>query len=338
MRIMNWNIEWMNDWFEGGGNVAFRAQNLRAGITDVADLCTRVASVVEALDPDILTVEEGPSDVREMELFVQSFLADPQGQARFEIFGGTDGASQKLYALAKVGGSFQNPHVPQDDLTLALSEPWQADVDGDFRLDGYEFTRRPLVVEGTVGALNAQLRVVTLHTKSKYVHNGQQLWQNLDTRFDYVVAALKNRRRISSEAMRVRRYLDDLLVLDPELQCIVCGDFNDGPGVDYFETRYLTHNVTDILLGSTYFPELMFKHAFVSRVPGDQRYTAVFDDFVDGINDRHLLLDHLLVSPALCPKVHDSGIAHQPYDASIDPGATGRQKRPSDHRPVYADL
>lgn len=338
MRIVNWNIEWMNDWFVGSGSVALREDNPHRGITDVDDLCKRVASVVDGLDPDVLAIEEGPSDIREMQLFVDTYLSDPQGGARFDIFGGLDGGAQKLYALVKIGGEFNNPSIPTDDLTLALGEPWESDVDGDFRLDGYEFTRQPLVIEGTTGSGDANLRIVTLHTKSKYVHNGQQLWENPNTRMDYVVAALKNRRRISSEAMRVRQYLDGLLEQDAGSLCVVCGDFNDGPGIDYFETRYLTHNVTDILLGSTYYPNLLFEHAFIMRVPEDQRYTAIFDDFVDQIMNRRLLLDHLLVSPVLSSGITDSGIAHQAYDAAIDPNASGRQAHTSDHRPIYLDL
>lgn len=318
--------------------MAFREDNRRRGITDVDDLCRRAASVVNAMDPDVLTLEEGPSDIREMQLFVDTYLLDPHGGARFDIFGGLDGGAQKLYALVKIGGEFNNPSIPTDDLTLALGEPWESDVDGDFRLDGYEFTRQPLVIEGTTGSGGANLRIVTLHTKSKYVHNGQQLWENPNRRMDYVIAALKNRRRISSEAMRVRQYLVGLLEQDASSLCVACGDFNDGPGIDYFETRYLTHNVTDILLGSTYHPHLLFEHAFIRRVAEDQRYTAIFDDFVDDIENRHLLLDHLLVSPALSSAVTDSGIAHQEYDTAIDPDAAGRQARASDHRPVYLDL
>jgi hypothetical protein len=338
MRIVNWNIEWMNDWFVGGGSVAFRENNLSRGITDIDDLCQRVASVVNSLNPDVLTVEEGPSDIREMQLFVDNYLSDQYGVARFDIFGGLDGAAQKLYALVKIGGALNSASIPTDDLTQELGEPWESDVDGDFWLDGYSFTRQPLVIEGTASPTNATVRIITLHTKSKYVHHGQQLWENPNTRMDYVVAALKNRRRISSEAMRVRRYLDALLDDDPDSLCVVCGDFNDGPGIDYFETRYLTHNVTDILLGSAYYPDLVFEHAFIKRVPDDRRYTAIFDDFVDDIMNRHLLLDHLLVSPALAPAVTDADIAHPAYDAAIDPNAAGRQARASDHRPVYLDL
>ena len=338
MRIVNWNIEWMNDWFVGGGSVAFRQDNPRRGITDVADLCRRVASVINNVNPDVLTIEEGPSDIREMELFVETYLIDRQGNRLFDIFGGIDGGAQKIYTLVKKGGEFRNPIIPADDLTLALQEPWEADIDGDYQLEGYEFTRQPLVVEGTIAGENSELRILTLHTKSKYVHNGESLWRNPDTRTQYVKAALKNRRRISSEAMRGRQYLDDLLNRNNDSLNVVTGDFNDGPGIDYFEKRYLTHNVTDILLGSTYYPDLLFKHAFLERVPERQRYTAIFDDFIDDIKERHLLLDHILISPPLSSRIEDSGIAHQEYNAGTDNNASGRQKYVSDHRPVYADL
>jgi hypothetical protein len=338
VRIVNWNIEWMNDWFVGGGSVAFRQDNPRRGITDVADLCRRVASVINNVNPDVLTIEEGPSDIREMELFVETYLIDRQGNRLFDIFGGIDGGAQKIYTLVKKGGEFRNPIIPADDLTLALQEPWEADIDGDYQLEGYEFTRQPLVVEGTIAGENSELRILTLHTKSKYVHNGESLWRNPDTRTQYVKAALKNRRRISSEAMRGRQYLDDLLNRNNDSLNVVTGDFNDGPGIDYFEKRYLTHNVTDILLGSTYYPDLLFKHAFLERVPERQRYTAIFDDFIDDIPGRHLLLDHILISPPLSSRIEDSGIAHQEYNAGTDNNASGRQKYVSDHRPVYADL
>ncbi len=335
MRIVNWNIEWMNDWFIGGGSVAFRQNNPQKGITDVADLCRRVTSVVNNLDPDVLTIEEGPSDIREMELFVETYLIDGQGNTLFDVYGGIDGGSQKIYTLVKKGGELTNPIIPSDNLTLALQEPWQVDVDGDYHLEGYEFTRQPLVIEGTIQDDNSKLKIVTLHTKSKYVHTGESLWNNPDTRMEYVIAALKNRRRISSEVVRVRGYLDDLLKENSESLIVVTGDFNDGPGIDHFERHYLTHNVTDILLGSTYYPNLLFKHTFLERVPEAQRYTAVFNDFIDNIQGRHLLLDHILSSPALSSRIQASGIAHQEYNAGTDNNASGRQKYVSDHRPAY---
>jgi endonuclease/exonuclease/phosphatase family metal-dependent hydrolase len=249
-----------------------------------------------------------------------------------------DGGAQKIYAFVKKGGEFTNPVLPTDYLTLDLQDPFEVDITGDYQLEGYEFTRLPLVIEGTIAGDNSQLRIVILHTKSKYVHRGRSLWNNLDTRMQFIAAAMKNRRRISAEAMRVRLYIDELLNLNLNSHLIVTGDFNDGPGIDYFERRYLTHNVTDILLGSTYYPNRIFNHAFLGRVPEEERFTAIFDDFVDDISDRPILLDHILVSPALSPSIQNSGIAHQEYQAGTDDNASGRQRHVSDHRPVFLDL
>lgn len=337
MRILNWNIEWMNDWFVGGNAVAFRDSYERTGITDVAALCQRVAGVIKALEPDAVTIQEGPSDIREMLLFTDNYLTDSTGQPLFDVFGGIDGRAQKIYTLVRRDGEFENPEIPDDPATVSLAEPWETDVDGDLQLEGYEFTRLPLVVVGRSAQDGKMLKVVSLHTKSKYVHEGKRLWNKPETRQQYIIAALKNRRRISSEAMRLRKYLDELLTQSSEAQIVVTGDFNDGPGTDFFEERYLTHNVTDILLGSTYHPELLFKHTFLTNTPSDKRFTAIFDDFIDDIPNRKLVLDHIIVSPSLADQSQGK-IAHDQYNAAIDETASRRQKYPSDHRPVFVDI
>lgn len=269
MRIVNWNIEWMNDWFVGYNEVAFRAsrlsENSNKNITDVDDLCKRVAKVITDMKPDVLLVEEGPSDIREMQLFVTDYL-----NGDFSVLGGIDGGSQKIYALVKNGGKYEGAQIPTDAPTMDLEDSWEADVDGNLELQDYEFTRRPLVIEGTQKGTNENIRIVTLHTKSKYVHRGREKWQNPTRRHEFVEEAITNRRRISTEAMRTREYLDAVLSSNVQQKIVVAGDFNDGPGIDYFEKRYLTHNVTDIILGSVFHPENLFVHGFITNVAADQ--------------------------------------------------------------------
>jgi len=327
----------MNDWFVGNGSIALRQNNPTKKIADVTNLAGRVSNVIRSLDPQVLAVEEGPSDIREMELFVSTFLTNGNGENLFDVFGGIDGRSQKPYVLVRKGGDFKNSAIATDPLTSKLQDAWQTDVDGDYQLENYDFTRLPLVVEGNIGNQTSKTKIVVLHTKSKFVQNGEKLWNDPARRIEFVISSVKNRRRISAEAMRVRNYVDEILENDNNSSIIVAGDFNDGPGIDYFE-KYLTHNATDILLGSTYYPSLQFKHAFLDKVSADKLYTVIFDDFVDGINNRLILLDHILVSPFLAPKITDSGIAHQKFDEQTDNSASGRQKFVSDHRPVYIDL
>lgn len=144
--------------------------------------------------------------------------------------------------------------------------------------------------------------------------------------------------------MRIRRATEQRIEDDPASAIIVLGDLNDGPGQDYFEELYLAHNVTDILVGSPYRPERLFGHA-QADVPEDQRYSAEFDDFVTDEAHRRVLLDHILLSPALTnggsplTKVPGSGlVAHHAWAAQIAGDGSARDQRATDHRPASVTL
>lgn len=169
------------------------------------------------------------------------------------------------------------------------------------------------------------------------MHSHEALWEAPDRRQEYIVAALKARRRNAAEGMRLRKYLDERFAADPAAGIVVTGDFNDGPGADYFEERYLTHGVVDAVIGSAFVPEWQLVHTLYDTDPA-LRYSAVFDDFVTEEQNRKLLLDHLLISPAL-QRVPGSGTFHHAeFEAEVVNGGRRRQDRPSDHRPVSVRL
>ena len=340
--ICSLNVEWMNDWFTADADptVAFKPTFTRDGHTSTtAEVSTRTSGLIRALDADVLAIEEGPSRPAELALFIKDFLSDANGQPLYEFFLSDSGAQQKLGLLYKTGSVDSARLAPHSEIS-GLIDAWQADVDGDAVLDEYEFTRTPLVVDLSFGG--RALRVIVMHTKSNFINQGKQLWDDPATRQQYVIAALKNRRRISTEGMRVRTFLDATLTENRQANLIVLGDLNDGPGLDYFEELYLSHNVTDILIGSAFQPEWLFAHA-QHDVPADERYTAVFEDFVTAEKDKHVLLDHILLSPGLkrggLKKVATSGrVRHAEYDAQVVNNGTNREDRPSDHRPVSVQL
>ncbi|MBL3607628.1 endonuclease/exonuclease/phosphatase family protein [Rhodovulum sulfidophilum] len=334
MKIVDWNLEWMNRWFSGNARPRWGSGELTP---DEARICARkAAAVIDALAPDLLCLQEGPSAEAEMALFIEEFLSDADGP-RYEALIGSDGGAQKLYVLRRRDGLVRAVERATDAATRALAEPWAADVNGDMLLEGYEFTRLPLVVDiDPVGG--APVRVVVLHTKSKYVHRGAALWHDPARRQEFVVAALLARRRISAEGFRLRAYLDALIAEDPEARIVVTGDWNDGPGTDFFERSYLTHNVADIVLGSTFLPGLIFHHPLLAHVPAAALFTARFDDFVDEVTDRPLLLDHFAISPGLTPWVQAAGIGHDAYEAGLTGAGAARVDRPSDHRPIWVEI
>lgn len=334
MLILNWNIEWMNKWFSGNHDPRWGSSALSA--SDAKTVAQKVANIIRSVNPNILCLQEGPSSIQEMQLFIDEFLSDGGGPI-YEALIGKDGRQQKLYVLSKTDGSIGAIDYATDPLTMALEETWQADVDGDLLLQPYDFTRLPLAVDVKPDA-GEPVRIVVLHTKSKYVHNGEAMFNNPARRQEFIAAAMKARRRISAEGFRLRTYLDDLIKNNANERVLVTGDWNDGPGPDFFERQYLTHNVADIVLGSTFYPDLIFRHPVIERVSPNALFTARFDDFIDNVQGRPLLLDHFAVSPGLVTDVADAGIAHEQFEVELDGSGVSRIDRASDHRPIWIDV
>ena len=339
LRIASVNGEWMNNWFTSDGMPPAFVPSFKLpgeNISNSTDkTASKLAGEIVAIDPDVLAIEEAPSRQEELDLFVSQYLSGPAGPTYNAILGDSGGAQKLavLYKSAAVTASL----APGDSIKTLL-DPWEADPDGDMFLGPYQFTRTPLVINLSAGSHAFQL--VVMHTKSNFVNEGQAMWNDPARRQEYVIAALKARRRNATEGMRTRQYLDERLAVDENARIVVLGDLNDGPGMDYFEELYLAHNVTDILAGSVFEPERIFVHAQHDVSP-DKRFTAIFDDFVPTLQKgKKLLLDHILLSPGfdsasgLQRKRGSGTIHHIEYEAQLKNKGKKREDRPSDHRPV----
>lgn len=339
LRVANWNIEWMNRWFaaDDDGPARFRTSQEISGVTDIADLAKRVAKVIQDMDADLVNIQEGPSRRSEMNLFVGSYLNE-----EYEVIGPAGKGQQKLYTLVrKDSQAIRHAWRIEEELEVDFNDVWEVDIDSDLVVDEYSFTRPPLVV-GVESVSGRELRLLNLHTKSKYVHNGARMWQDPSRRKAFVELAVKARRRISAEAMRVRDYLNALFARNAEADIVVTGDFNDGPDLDYFERRFLAHSVAGLIAGNPNAPQRMLRHAFVDTMDKALNYTAEFYDFVHEV-DRKVLLDHIFVSPSLfwtgTDRTTVGTIEHDIFDAASKSSAPGdREKLASDHRPQTATI
>ena len=79
-RYCSWNIEWMDYFFKDDNT--FHTSNSSAGITDVVDLCKRIASAITDINPDVISILEGPSSILRMDLYQKTYLEDS-----FDCFG-----------------------------------------------------------------------------------------------------------------------------------------------------------------------------------------------------------------------------------------------------------
>jgi len=102
MKIMNWNIEWMNNWFSGNDNPTWGSNSLSEA--DARTCAQKVTSIINSVGPDLLCIQEGPSAMAEMDLFMDEFLSS-DGSPDYEAIIGSDGGAQKLYVLRRLNGA-----------------------------------------------------------------------------------------------------------------------------------------------------------------------------------------------------------------------------------------
>lgn len=337
-RYVDWNIQWMDHFFTDSGTF----HSSTGSIKDVHALCLSIAGLLSELNADVVAVQEGPRSIDRMQLFVQKYLAD-----EFAVIGGVEegkSVSQQLYFLVRKNGQLKNAKI-HHEIDRFLKQQWIFDVNGDFNLQSYAFTRRPLVIQGNV-ELNGKtetLILCTVHSKSKSINAGKRLWESKDPTQvqEFIQKAVRNRRRIAGESLRLRKALDELFHSDAAPLLIVSGDFNDGPGMDFFEENYLLSDCIEILLGSPFYAKkvlhsLLQKNKFVHE---SEQWSVEFDDYVDGVRSKRVLIDHIFVSEECYKKVLRAGIAHSEYNRYVTvKGAYSRDNSPSDHRPVFVDI
>lgn len=337
MRVMNWNIEHMNSWWQGGENdppimhASFPGNNFSPAITDVPALAQRVGQVVSDVDPDVLTIQEGPGEL-EMAAFLDQFVDGDN----WEIRRGSGGAQALLVAarMDRVDAIDNGSPIAGN---IDLSQKFTADINADLEFDDVAFARKPQVV--TITAIGSPITFINNHLKSKFVSGAETLFNaGGDDRKQFFADALIARRRISGEAYQIRSYVDEVLIADPAAQVIVTGDLNDGPGSDFFEENFLTHSVVDRVFGSVFHRDRQLTHVLLNGDSTD--FTAQFFDFISN-ETRDLILDHIGLSPGVLANWSWQGrVAVAEYQAQIvnDNALHERDRQPSDHRPVVVDL
>jgi hypothetical protein len=83
----------------------------------------------------------------------------------------------------------------------------------------------------------------------------------------------------------------------------------------------------------------MLRHAFIDRELRDRNWTARFDDYIDEIRDRPLLLDHIVLAPSMYwGPFRNARIEREAFEAQIDRRASGRMRDSCDHRPRSVTL
>ncbi len=145
--------------------------------------------------------------------------------------------------------------------------------------------RHPQVLRVELDGRGASLEYIALrglHLKSKVNRLPIERDEHGEPGAEYVAAATRARIRLATEARNVRAYVAARVAQQEAPAIVILGDCNDGPGLDYFERRYLFFDLLSNLQGDVVRAERFFHHALFD-VPSRLRWTARFRDPVIGL-------------------------------------------------------
>jgi endonuclease/exonuclease/phosphatase family metal-dependent hydrolase len=303
IRFVVWNMEWMNDLFVANDQPpAFRPDaeepTHHKGAT-VRERREDLSGVLDELAPDVVVIVEGPNRPEELQLFFDKDVAG-EWLAEVQI---SAGMAQCVGVAVRVdGGKFEDPPFARFDTSgMEAFGGFLADVDDDGIEEQYGFERRPLYAEVKPTG-GRSFRVLGLHLKSKGIfgaYEWSKWWQIADA----------NRRKILAQASQLRlRFLDSYLTDDETkgIPIVVCGDINDGPGLDASEKRLFGSGV-ERLMGTVWKPDLCLRNALFDTLKEEEQAELDFasiatTSFEDPIFDdmwHREWIDHVLYTDNL---------------------------------------
>jgi len=341
-RLLLWNMEWMNDLFVSGeqdDSAAFRPDEDKPTHDKKATVKGRredLSGVLDELAPDVVVAVEGPNRPAELQLF---FDTDVEGEWHTWVQPSKGSAQCIGLAVRTDRNGFADPPFEGFDAQgMAEFDAFLRDVDDDGIEENYAFERRPLYVQVNPAG-GASFRVLGLHLKSKGIfgaYEWSKWWQIADA----------NRRKILAQATQIRlNFLDPYMTDDQTsgVPLIVCGDINDGPGLDASEKRLFGSGI-ERLMGTVWKPELCLRNALFESLKEKEQADLTFEaiattSFADPIfNDtwHDEWIDHILYTASQ----EDPWVAEAEVHEYLPDGAPIWRKYPhaSDHYPVTVTI
>ena len=341
LKLVLWNMEWLDDLFkptEKNQPAAFRPDHEKAPHSFDATVKQRrddLSGVLRELMPDVVIIVEGPNRPEELQLFFDS-IGDGTWVTGLQL---SPGQLQNIGIAVRVDtNKFSDPPLRcWDTEKNPLFDPFHLDTDDDGIEEQHHFERRPLYAEISPAA-GKPFRILGLHLKSKGIfgaYEWSKWWQMADS----------NRKKILAQAayihdMFIEPYLTDKKT--KQIPLMVCGDINDGPGLDASEKRLLGSAV-ERLMGSIWQPDLCLGNSLYDTLkPKDKKdldfssiYTTSYrDPIFDNVYQKEWI-DHILYSRSLPNWVHSAKVNRKMPDGK---SIWEKYKNASDHYPVSCEV
>ena len=300
LKLVLWNMQWLNDLFVADSQAAqFRPDNQKTQHSPDSTVKQRrddLSCVLRELMPDVVIIVEGPSRQEELQLFF-----DQIGQGTWATdLQVSPGQTQNIGVAARVDtGKFKQLTIKRWDTKAdPRFDPFLIDTDNDGVEEQHHFERRPLYIEINP-AQGASFRVLGLHLKSKGIFDAYEWskwWEMADA----------NRKRILGQAAHIHDTFINPYLIDKQtkqIPLIVCGDINDGPGLDASEKKLFGSGV-ERLMGNIWQPGLCLGNAlFDALKPKDKEsldfssiYTTSYSDPIFNNVCQKDWIDHILYS------------------------------------------
>jgi exonuclease III len=337
IKVLCWNMEWMNDLFLEDGT--YKANNTVPSHHPGATVKIRrehLSGVIEDINPDVLVVVEGPNKTKELQLF---FDTDIRGTWKTYIQP-SKGSSQCIGVAVRTDTNkfdVQNPMQIFDSQTIEAFNPFDLENDENGIIEKYKFERYPAYVELKT-ADQKLFRILGLHLKSKGIFTAYE-WSK------WWSIADGNRKKILAQCSQIRQKFTDVYLKDPatkNIPLIICGDINDGPGLDASEKRLLGSGI-ERLMGNVWKPKLSLGNALFDTLKEKEQdsldfesiYTTSFKDPIfNGVYQKEWI-DHILYSHIEKNWVQNAIVHHKMSDGQA---IYKKFKFSSDHVPISVDV
>lgn len=365
IRIASYNIEWFTELFGDQDVLDLSDAESKRYNTTKKEQGEALAKVFQETNADLYCIIEAPnttsdnkrSTVRALENFANHFNLRVN-KALIGYVSTTEQEIALLYDPDKVSAT----HSPMGTKLIDQDNTLNEDVNPSSFLKGYQlkpspvfnsffildvefdgvrevhqFSRPPL--EATIdiksdGDVVLSFQLIGVHTKSKGVFEPFDEIQSVNR-------SLANRRKLLAQCQWIRFRIEEILKEGKHL--IILGDFNDGPGLDFYERQFGRSGV-EIVMGDVGLPETLLRCPF-SRTKWDRRYgwKPSSARFYQHETNKYIgaLLDFIMLSQHLSSVTQAKWRIWHPYDdsqISKNPELKKALLTASDHFPVTVDL
>ncbi|MCK5466594.1 hypothetical protein KAI56_03835 [Candidatus Parcubacteria bacterium] len=327
LRICSYNIEWFNHLFN-------KDNSLKTGIDEQKRL-SAISNVLNQLNSDLIGVVEAPNtsaDGQESTITKLENFANNANLPTNRVVTGYISAGTQEIAILYNPNKITVCHSPDGDSNSRSNPQFDGefyyDTDNDRIQEVYKNYRPPL--EARVKINNKEFKIIVAHTKSKGIFSNMDLlhWERESHR---------NRLKLLAECEWIRRRVDVWLKEGSDV--ILMGDFNDGPGMDYYEFKY-GRSAVEIIIGDIFSPNLILRN-FTGKpkwtYKGWKPSTARFKDRITETYV-NVLLDHILISSGIKANGNSPYKIWNPFENEEAKPFKNDLLEASDHFPVTLDL